>query len=218
MFQPRRRSSPSLRLPWVLSLPFGCAGPKTSKRIVQDWLPAVLCNGPRNRFLRLSSVTRHTADPTPPAGFEPAPASSLACYTEELQGQICRLRYPACCPLHRTPSAADPLPPTAEHGSTASSTTQDGSSQDASRTGNRRSHRLSLADDLHSSHRQRNYRNRSRSHASRTLTAEAVLSRRWQRCRQQSHNQHDCRPEAFHNQILLKHGNQTSNNTDMIAH
>jgi len=30
-----RRSSPSLRLPWVLSLPFGCAGPKTSKRIVQ---------------------------------------------------------------------------------------------------------------------------------------------------------------------------------------
>ncbi len=112
---------------------------------------------------------------------------------------------------HRTPSAAGPLPPTAEHGSTASSTTQDRSSQDASRTGNRRSHRLSLADNLHSSHRQRNYRHRGRSHASRTLTAKAILSQRWQRCHQQSHNQHDCRPDAFHNQILLKHGNENLN-------
>jgi len=55
--RPWRRCKPS-----VSSLHFLMA---SEQSIGQGWLPAVLCNGSRNRFLRLPSVTRHAADPGP---------------------------------------------------------------------------------------------------------------------------------------------------------
>ena len=63
-----RGKKPASQTPAYLALPsftirLSCGVLRKTKRTGQDWLPAVLCDGSRNRFLRLSSVSRHTADP-----------------------------------------------------------------------------------------------------------------------------------------------------------